>query len=256
MDFAKFEMTLNQLGLNSLSLIQSSPDPEVAFQYLNGNKCLVPNRFYYAAYSSRRIGRIIFEILKENFGDQFVKNIQHTLQIGPDFFLPEFDQNKINTELYGSIYRILTTYFGFTEQGLFWLGQKTAFLNQGTEFTQTLNHKNLVKDYSYFLEVLTRQIEQSHNYDLKILNDNKVIIRKTLSERILDELKIKKYGNHLTCTYSIGFATTVGYFSCGVFPSAKKTASLYSNQNETIFEIDLKTFKTPSLFYPRLNDLQ
>ncbi len=245
----RFEEILNQVGVNTLTAMNYTIDHRLAEQFLRGGHDQVPSEYLKGAYSTRRIGRIIIDILKDQFGDSFVRKILLSLQIGPTFFSKEMDSLAVNTEIYGRLYALLTRNFGFSEDDLYWIGQKTAFYNESTPFAKKFSKLSLTSNYAYFLEEVAKDIEQSYDYELVALSADKVLIKKKLNQKIQDETGKKIYGNRQTCAYSLGFATTLGHFSCGAFPQAKMIKSLYDTGDCSIYEINLKKFTPPRLFY-------
>lgn len=247
--FDRFEEIVSHLGISSLNLVYQKPDHYVCLKYLMGHRELAPQEYLLGAFSSRHIGIVLFKILKENLGLDFCHRLLLSLQIGPQFFSVENDQGFVNTELYGALYAMLVKGFGFSEDDLFWLGQQTAFENKQSSFAQKFNNYSIFDSYACFLEEVACNVEQSYDYEMVKLSREKVIVKKSLSNKLQDTLKKKSYGNKYTCIYSLGFGSTIGYFSRNEkFPSSVLAKNLYSGEDCTLFEWKISEPKQPRLF--------
>jgi len=247
--FDRFEEIISHLGINSLNLVYQKTDHYVCLQYLTGRRDLAPQEYQIGAFSSHRIGSVLLKILQENTGHEFCQRLLLSLQVGNQFFSPDRENGFVNTELYGALYAMLVKGFGFSEEDLFWLGQQTAFENKETTFAQKFQKYSILVSYSCFLEEVAKNVEQSYDYELVKISSEKVIVKKTLSNMLQDTLKKKSYGNKYTCIYSLGFGSTVGYFSRNEkFPHSALTKNLYSGEDYTLFELKIDEPKQPRLF--------
>ncbi|PIP95416.1 MAG: hypothetical protein COW00_13000 [Bdellovibrio sp. CG12_big_fil_rev_8_21_14_0_65_39_13] len=247
--FDRFEQIISHLGINSLNLVYQKVDHYVCLQYLMGHRDLAPMEYQIGAFSSRRIGSVLLKILNENIGPGFCQQLCLSLQIGSQFFTPDTECEFVSTELYGALYAMLVKGFGFSEEDLFWLGQQTAFENKESAFAKKFNNFSILDSYSCFLEEVANNVEQSYNYEMIKLTSEKAIVKKTLSHKLQDTLKKKSYGNKYTCIYSLGFGSTVGYFSRNEkFPNSTLTKNLYSGEDYTLFEWKIDDPKQPRLF--------
>lgn len=245
----RLDEILSLLNMSLETFNFSSPDPLLAANFLKGRgDSDLPPRYLLAAYSKRRIGRILFAILERYFDPQVTKSLQKGLQIGPKAFSPDNDELKVCTELYAHVYRWLKVRFGLTDQHLYWIGQRTAEYHERGELGKKFQHMTREEAYEYFLEEVAKYVERSYRYQLYHCSKDKVIIRKRFAPHMLEEFKKKSYGNAETDVYSLGFTTTVGYFSTTCFPVARKTACIYEQGNYSEFSINLKQLDSPSRF--------
>lgn len=241
---------LKQLNMNfGTFLYFDEPDVELASLYLKGEKPDgLPSQYLKAAYSKRRIGRIIFAILDKYFNPCISESLARTLQIGPQAMKGCHDDERVCTELYASLYSILKSQFGLTDSHLYWIGQRTAEYHEKESLGKKFLGLSREQAYQYFLDEVANYVEQSYQYELYKCNKNEVVIRKSYAPKILEMFNTKTYGNAETDMYSLGFTTTVGYFSSTCFPRAVKTACLYENDKFSEFSIDLKQLDSPSRF--------
>lgn len=245
----RLEDLLSQLNINLDSFSLSDPDPFLAANFLKGHGLNhLPERYLVAAYSKRRIGRIIFSILETYFGPHLTDSLRRAFQIGPEFFNMENDEKRVCTELYANIYKWLKVRFGLEDQHLYWIGQRTAEHHEKGSLGKMFQSMSRDQAYEFFLEEVAKYVEQSYRYELYYCSKDKVVIRKRFAPHMLEEFKSKSYGNPECDIYSLGFATTVGYFSTTCFPVAEKTACLYDQSRYTEFSINLKQFDSPSRF--------
>lgn len=226
----EFETTcrlLEALGLNFFSFLGPSLDYEACRKHLRGDYCYIPKAYLRAAYSSNRIGRNLLSILEDYYGSFLKLSLMRTLQIGESYFSPQNDHRTVCTLLYAKIYQTLKALYGFTDEDLYWIGQKTAFYNSDTPLQRKFSQKGVKDAYAEYLEEITRIVERSYDYELARLSEREVIFRKRPAGELQDILQTKLYGNHESCVYSIGFTTTIGFYANGAFPLAKKTRCLY-----------------------------
>lgn len=245
----RLDHLLSQLNMNLDSFTLSNPDPFLAAEFLKGDGLdLLPDRYLTAAYSKRRIGRIIFLILEKYFGAHLSESLRRGFQIGPDVFNIENDEEKVCTELYAKIYKWLKVRFGLKDEHLYWIGQRTAEHHEKGSLGKLFQTMSRDQAYEFFLEEVAKYVERSYRYQLYHCSKEKVVIRKRFAPHMLEEFRQNSYGNVECDIYSMGFATTVGYFSTTCFPVAEKTACLYDRSGYTEFTIDLKQFDSPSRF--------
>lgn len=250
----KLDTVLQKLNMSVDSFYYHDPDPFLASLHLKGvGDCRLPKKYFTAAYSKRRVGRIIFAILDKYFSPDITQSLKRIMQIDPTAFNIEYDNERVSTELYGTIYSLLKNVFGFSNKHLYWIGQKTFEFHAESELGKTFFNQSRENAYQIFLEEVSKHVEKSYNYELFKCDKDEVIIRKRLSPEIAEKLGKKTYGNEETDYYSIGFTTTIGYFSSTCFPHAKKTACLYENNQYSEYCIDLKRQDDPPLMGDQLS---
>lgn len=243
----KLKKVLNRLNMSFGTFIYGNPDAFIAADNLLGVASnSLPFEHLNAAYSKRRIGRILFSILDKYFHPYISKEVKRILQIGDNAFDKKFDDLNVCTELYAKIYWILKNVFKFNDENLYWIGQKTAEYHKDSELGKKFQRLKREEAYQYFLIEVAKHVEHSYQYELFCCDKNKVVIRKRFAGHVLDEFKTDSYGNSESDIYSLGFTTTIGYFSAAHFPRAKKTACIYENQSFSEFTIDLTQLDSPA----------
>jgi hypothetical protein len=247
-DLDRYQETLQRLGLTPLTLKMGNVDPGILINHLEGQRDYLPSSYKVAAFSSKKIGRSLMELLERFYGTQLKHHLLASLQIGPQFFESEHTPPKVSTILYSNIYKLLKSSYGFSDQDLYWLGQKTTETDLSPHWEQRYNASSLVDAYTDYLDQITLFVEQSYSYELHRLNAKEVVFRKRPGKQMQEILNTKVYGNHESCVYSMGFTSTVGYYSQGQYPKAKKTKCLYEGDDCSEFTVSLNDFSSPPYF--------
>lgn len=240
---------LSQLGINQLTLQQQYFEPSLVVDYLEGQKNYIPDFYKVGAFSSKRIGVSLLEIIKKSYGEKTKQHLLKSLQIGEDFFnTTTSSQNKVSTLLYSHMYEFLRTQIGVSEKDLYWIGQKTTMTDLNPHWKERYNGLTHTQAYTDYLEEISLYVEQSYQYELYRLNKKEVIFRKRPNPLMQELLHSRIYGNHESCVYSLGFTSTVGFYANGLFPLTKKTRCLYQDDKFSEFVVDLTVFSQPSYF--------
>lgn len=239
---------LSQLGINRITLQYKHFDPNLVVDYLEGRRTFLPNFYKQGAFSSKKIGTSLLHIIEKHYGEKIKQHLLQSLQVGVDFFETNTTQNKVSTLLYSHIYEYLRSQGGLSEKDLYWIGQKTTKTNLNPHWSDRYRGSSLTQAYADYLEQISLHVEQSYQYELYRINQKEVIFRKRPSPLMQEILHSSVYGNHESCVYSLGFTSSVGYYTNGLFPVAKKTRCLYQGDRFSEFHVDLTQFSQPSYF--------
>ena len=201
------------------------------------NKPVVPSRYSGYNYSSKHTTLSILS----RFPQSMVLDALNFLQVDETFFSEGLMKEKTSTLMDSDLLFYLSQTFLLKDEGLYDLGLRSAFYHKEKAFGLAFEGLTLVQSYENLIREVKKHLDSSFDYELTSLTPEKAVIRRYLTNKVVDEQQVDLYSNTCLCKFTQGSLSAVAYYSQGKFAHTTEERCVFDGEACCEFHVNLKT---------------
>jgi transcriptional regulator with XRE-family HTH domain len=212
-------------------------DYETILEHKKGNLDFIAKKYTVGAYSKRRTVTNFLDYIKNFVGYELFEEVERYFQLNHEIYSNQ--DGFINIRFFEDIYKYVKERHNFTGKMFYDIGRYNIVTNKNTVFAQSLRELESPSQlFEHFMLDLINLIEHNSSYKVVSIDENVCVVESVASEKVQDELKVKRIGSRETCIYRAGaLAVVPSYIS---YPEAivKETKCVHKGDCVCRFEID------------------
>lgn len=224
-------------NLSLEAIKQDKVDYETLLEHKKGNLDFIAKKYTIGAYSKRRTVTNFLDYIKNFIGYELFEEVERYFQLNHEIYSNQ--DGYINIHFFEDIYTYVKERHHFTEKMFYDIGRYNIVTNKNTVFAKSLRELDSPSQlFEHFMLNLINLIENNSTYEVISLSESMCVVESTASEKVKDELKVKRIGSRETCIYRAGaLAVVPSYIS---FPEAivRETKCVHRGDAVCRFEID------------------